>query len=152
MPLLVPPRASGRSSQEDVYKRQLPPSPSLEQLKKQAKSLLKRQQAADSGALTRIRENHPRWRNLSEEHVASSPFALADAQLVIASEYGFASWSKLQSHVKTLEAASSTAEAVASLRDAAGGRDLARLNALLDAHPELIDERGANPNLSLIHI
>ena len=102
--------------------RQLPPSPSLEQLKKQAKSLLKRQQAADSEALNRIRENHPPWRNLSEEQVAASPFALADAQLVIASEYGFASWAKLQSHVKTLEAASSTAEAVASLRDAAGKR------------------------------
>src|SRR5690349_4996078 len=122
--------------------RQLPPSPSLEQLKKQAKSLLKRQQAADSAALTRIRQNHPRWRNLSEEQVAALPFALADAQLVIAHEYGFPSWSNLQSHVKTLEAASSTAEAVASLRDAAGRGDLARLNALLDAHPELIDERG----------
>ena len=131
--------------------RQLPPSPSLEQLKKQAKSLLKRQQAADSEVLTRIRENHPRWRNLSEEQVAASPFALADAQLVIASEYGFASWSKLQSHVKTLEAASSTAEAVASLRDAAGGGDLARLNALLDAHPELIDERGGEGVRTPLH-
>ena len=88
--------------------RQLPPSPSLEQLKKQAKSLLKRQQAADSEALTRIRENHPRWRNRSEEQVAALPFTLADAQLVIASEYGFASWAKLQSHVKTLEAARCT--------------------------------------------
>jgi hypothetical protein len=56
--------------------RQLSPSHSLEQLKKQAKSLLKGQQAADSEALTRIRENHPRWRNLSEEQVAASPFAL----------------------------------------------------------------------------
>ena len=91
--------------------KQLPPSPNLEQLKKQAKSLLKRQQAADSEALTRIRENHPRWRSLLEEQVAASPFALADAQLVIASEYGFASWSKLQAHVKKPEAASSTAAA-----------------------------------------
>jgi len=131
--------------------KQLPPSPSLEQLKKQAKSLLKRQQAADSEALTRIRENHPRWRNLSKEQVAASPFVLADAQLVIASEYGFASWSKLQSHVKTLEAASSTAEAVASLRDAAGRGDLGRLNALLDAHPELIDERGGEGVRTALH-
>jgi ankyrin repeat protein len=131
--------------------RQLPPSPSLEQLKKQAKSLLKRQQAADSEALTRIRENHPRWRNLSEEQVSASPFALADVQLVIASEYGFASWSKLQSHVKTLEAAGSTAEAVASLRDAAGRGDLVRLNALLDAHPELIDERGGEGVRTPLH-
>jgi len=131
--------------------RQLPPNPSLEQLKKQAKSLLKRQQAADSEAFTRIRESHPRFRNLPEEKISASPFALADAQLVIASEYGFASWAKLQSHVKTLEAASSTAESVASLRDAAGKGDLARLNVLLDAHPELIDERGGEGARTPLH-
>jgi ankyrin repeat protein len=131
--------------------RQLPPNPSLEQLKKQAKSLLKRQQAAESEALTRIRENHPRGTNLPEKPSASSPFTLADAQLVIAREYGFASWSKLQAHVKTLEAASSTAEAVASLREAAGKGDLARLNALLDAHPELIDERGGEGVRTALH-
>ena len=131
--------------------RQLPPSPSLEQLKKQAKSLLKRQQAADSQALTRIRENHPRCKELSEEQLAASPFPLADAQLVIAREYGFASWSRLQSHVTTLEAASSTAEAVAALRDAAGKGDLARLKMLLDAHPELIDERGGEGVRTPLH-
>ncbi|MGA3090949.1 MAG: ankyrin repeat domain-containing protein [Terriglobales bacterium] len=131
--------------------RQLPPNPSLEQLKKQAKGLLKRQQAADSEALTRIREYHPRWRNLSERQVAALLFSLADAQLVIASEYGFSSWAKLQSHVKTLEAASSTAEAVASLRDAAGKGDLVRLNTLLDAHPELIDERGGEGGRTPLH-
>jgi ankyrin repeat protein len=101
--------------------------------------------------LIRIRENHPRWRNESEEQVAASPFALADAQLVIASEYGFASWAKLQSHVKTLEAASSTAEVVASLRDAAGRGDLERLKALLDAHPEFIDERGGEGVRTALH-
>lgn len=131
--------------------RQLPPRPSLEQLKRQAKSLLKHQQTADSEALTRIRESHLRWRNLSDEQIAASPFALADAQLVIASEYGFASWPRLQSHVKTLDAASATAEAVASLRDAAGRGDLARLNALLDAHPELIDERGGEGVRTALH-
>lgn len=131
--------------------KQLPPNPSLEQLKKQAKSLLKHQQAADSAALTRIREYHPRFRDRSKEQVGSSQFALADAQLVIANEYGFASWSKLQSHVKTLAAASSTAEAVASLRDAAGKGDLPRLNALLGAHPELIDERGGEGVRTALH-
>ena len=131
--------------------RQLPPSPSLEQLRKQAKSLLKRHRAADSEALTRIRENHPRWRSLREEQAAAAPFALADAQLVIASEYGFPSWSRLQSHVRTLEDATSTAEAIASLRDAAGKGDLARLNALLDAHPNLIDERGGEGVRTPLH-
>jgi len=131
--------------------RQLPPSPSLEQLRKQAKSLLKRHRAAESEALTRIRENHPHWRNLREEQTAAAPFALADAQLVIASEYGFPSWSRLQSHVRTLEDATSTAEAIASLRDAAGKGDLARLNALLDAHPNLIDERGGEGVRTALH-
>jgi ankyrin repeat protein len=130
---------------------QLPPRPNLEQLKRQAKSLLKRHQAADSAALTRISESHPRWRNLSGEQIAASPFTLADAQLVIASEYGFASWSRLQSHVKTLEAAGATAEAVASLRDAAGKDDILRLNALIDAHPELIDERGGEGVRTALH-
>lgn len=131
--------------------KQLPPNPSLEHLKKQAKSLLKRHQAADPDALTFIRENHPRWRSRLKEQIAALPFALADAQLVIATEYGFASWSRLQSHVKTLEAAISTAEAFASLRDAAGKGDLARINALLDAHPDLIDERGGEGVRTPLH-
>ena len=131
--------------------RPLPPRPSLEQLRKQAKSLLKHQQAADSPALTRIRESHPRWRNLANEQIAKSPFTLADAQFVIANEFGFASWSSLLSHLKTLQTASTTAEVVASLRDAAGRGDLARLNALVDAHPELIDERGGEGVRTALH-
>jgi len=131
--------------------RQLPPRPSLEQLRKQAKSLLKHQQAADSEALTRIRESHPRCRKLSHEQIAASPFTLADAQLVIAGEYGFSSWPTLQSHVKMLEAAGTTAAIVASLRDAAGKGDLAQLHALLDAHQELINERGGEGVRTALH-
>ena len=131
--------------------KQLPSRPSLEQLRKQAKSLLRSQQAAEPGALTRIRESHPRWRGLSDEQTSTSPFTLADAQLVIASEYGFASWSRLQSHIKTLEAAGATAETAASLRDAAGRGDLARLNTLLDLRPELIDERGGDGVRTALH-
>lgn len=131
--------------------KQLPPHPSLEQLRKQAKALLKRQQAHDSEVLTRIRENHPCWKNPSPGQSAASVFVLADAQLVIASEYGFRSWAQLQSHVRTLAAASSTAEAVRSLRDAAGKGELARLTAVLDAHPELIDERGGEGVRTALH-
>src|SRR5262249_9388225 len=52
---------------------------------------------------------------------------------------------------KTLEAAGSTAEMIASLRDAAGKGDLARLDTLLDAHPELIDERGGEGVRTALH-
>ncbi|HEY1578383.1 MAG TPA: ankyrin repeat domain-containing protein [Terracidiphilus sp.] len=131
--------------------RQLPSRASLEQLKKQAKSLLKRQRSAESDTLTRIRDSHPRWKKLSDQQLAASPFSLADAQCVIAKEYGFASWSKLQSHVKMLDAAGTTAEVVASLREAAGKGDLAQLNSLLDANPELIDERGGEGVRTALH-
>src|SRR5579871_1045601 len=131
--------------------KQLPAHPSLEQLRKQAKSLLKQHRAFDSEALTRICESHPRRRSLSHEEIAGAPFTLADAQLVIANEYGFASWSHLRSQVEILEAASTAAEVVASMREAAGRGDLTRLNALLDAHPELINERGGEGVRTALH-
>lgn len=129
--------------------KQLPPRPRLEQLRKQAKALLRAQQAGDPDALKRMRENHPRFK--SDEQMAAAPFALADAQLVIAREHGFASWPRLQAHVKALESATTEAEVVAALRDAAGKGELARLNALLDAHPELIDERGGEGVRTALH-
>lgn len=131
--------------------KQLPPRPNREQLRKQAKSLLKRSQAGDSEATIRIRQSHPRLQKLTRDQLAKLPLTLADAQMAIASEYGFASWSKLQAHVKTLEAAGTTSEIIASLRDAAGRGDRARINALLDAHPELIDERGGEGMRTALH-
>src|SRR5580704_9403005 len=76
-------------------KKQLPSRPNLEQLKKQAKDLLKLHNASDSEALGRVAEHHPCG-------AADSRFALADAQLVIAREYGFESWPKLKIHVEAL--------------------------------------------------
>ena len=131
--------------------RQLPPRANLEQLKKQAKSLLKRKEASEPESLSRIRESLPRLSKLSDQQLTASPFSLADAQFVIAHEYGFASWAKLQSHVKMLEEAGTTAGIVALLRDAAGKGDLLRLNKLLDAHPELIDERGGEGVRTALH-
>ena len=70
--------------------RPLPPRPSLEFERKEAKALLRRLRAADPAALARARERHPAID-------ASQPvrIRLADAQLVIAREYGFASWPRL---------------------------------------------------------
>ena len=130
---------------------QLPARANLEQLRKQAKLLLKRQQAAEPDALARIGASHPQWKNLAKEEGGAASFVLADAQLVIAREYGFASWPALQSHLKTLEAASTTAEVMAAMRRAAGAGDLTRLCALLDAHPELMDERGGEGVRTALH-
>ena len=131
--------------------RQLPARPNLEQLKKQAKSLLKGQQSASSETLTRIRENHPRYRRSSAAAIANSIFKLADAQLAIAREYGFESWAKLKAEVARRKPDFSIAENVAALRDAAGRGDIAGLNKMLDDYPELIDEPGGEGVRTALH-
>jgi hypothetical protein len=80
--------------------KQLPSRPSLEQLKKQAKSLLKGYRALDPNVLNLVREHHPRWRNSSETATRNARFTLADAQLVVAREYGFQTWSKMKTHAE----------------------------------------------------
>ena len=74
----------------------LPERPSLEQLRKQAKELLKGFRDGDGATVARFQSLHPR--SLSEKRVA-----LADAQLVLAREYGFPSWAKLKHHVESLQ-------------------------------------------------
>src|SRR4051794_37431181 len=75
--------------------RALPPNPSLEQLKHQAKDLLKAARDRDLQALLRIEQFLPN---------RSGAATLADAQLVIAREYGFASWPKLKRQTEALVA------------------------------------------------
>jgi ankyrin repeat protein len=77
----------------------LPPRPSLEQLRKQAKELLRDLRRGDATAVARLRTHGARTaRNAPLESIA-----LADAQFILAREYGFPSWAKLKRHVQSLE-------------------------------------------------
>ena len=80
--------------------RPLPPNPSLEHLKYQAKDLLRGIAANDPGAAQRIREFHPGWTQASDEEVFRASFRLSDAQLAIAREYGFANWTRLKRRIE----------------------------------------------------
>ena len=80
--------------------RALPPNPSLEHLKYQAKDLLKGLAARDPAVAQRVREFHPEWTKASDREIFAAPFRLADAQLAIAREYGFASWARLKRRVE----------------------------------------------------
>ena len=80
----------------------LPDRPNLDQLKNQAKDLLKGHNARDPEALRRIQANHPRLGASSAHEIQASRVTLSGAQLVIAREYGFASWPKLKAHVESL--------------------------------------------------
>ena len=84
----------------------LPDKPSLEWLRKQAKRRLDEMRAA---------------------HTTGEPPQLADAQFVIAKDYGFPSWRALKAHIDAL-----TVDG--QLFEAAKNGDVAALTALLDTH------------------
>jgi len=71
----------------------LPSRPSLGQLRKQAKELVQQLRIGDPAATDRLRQYKP---NVSEP-------ILADAQFVLAREYGFESWPKLVHHIQAAQ-------------------------------------------------
>lgn len=81
---------------------QLPPKLSLEQLKKQAKALLKAHQSGEPAACTRTKASFSRLSRSPESEISSAAFSLRDAQLVVAREWGFESWPNLKRYVETL--------------------------------------------------
>jgi len=80
--------------------RPLPPKPSLQHLKHQAKDLLQHHAERRPDAAQRIREFHPRFRNASDAEIFAAPVKLSDAQLTIARESGFPSWPRLKQHIE----------------------------------------------------
>ena len=79
--------------------RVLPPNPSLEHLKKQAKALLRAFRAQDVDAHARFREALPRLASADDRVVRQVKVSLQEAQLVLAHEYGFGHWQQLALHV-----------------------------------------------------
>ena len=114
--------------------KSLPPRPNLEQLKKQAKELLKSFKSGDAAALQRIRENHPDYSRSSPSEIRAVSLPLHDAQLVIAREYGFASWPQLKERVESLAGAGDPVEAITAAMKA---NDATLLEQVLERHPEL---------------
>jgi hypothetical protein len=79
--------------------RSLPARPSLDQLKRQAKELQRAQREGKSSAAARIVAHHPRFKGHSPQAALARPLATADAQLVLAREYGFGNWAQLKHRV-----------------------------------------------------
>lgn len=88
----------------------LPARPDLDQLRHQAKDLLRAAKSGDAAALARIR-------------TVSDRLMLATAQLTVARTYGFPSWRRLKTEV--------------SRREILNSRDVGRLTALIADEPSL---------------
>ena len=110
--------------------RGLPAQPHLDVPKQQARELLRQCKAKSTDALDRIRRQHPRFYT-ADDDVISSRLKLSDAQLVIAREYGFASWSQLKQRITDHTAAQLIDKAIRS-------NDARSVTQLLTAYPNLL--------------
>jgi ankyrin repeat protein len=123
--------------------RSLPSRPSLTQLKLQAKELHRAHGERQRAAAARVAAHHPRLKAQSLQAVLDGPLSLADAQLVLAREYGFHAWSQLKHYVETADRLAQLAshprfnEAVHALDYG----DLESLRILIAADPELVHAR-----------
>lgn len=111
--------------------RRLPGDPSLEHLKNQARTLQRQIRAADPQATATVREFHPRFALAAGRSPQLASFPLSAAQLVIARQYGFASWNRLRQHAEVI------------IRPVASPRELARAFELIGARtaPTLAQDR-----------
>lgn len=110
--------------------RGLPDQPHLDVPKREARELLVLWRERPADALERIRARHPKFRDL-DAAAADATFKLADAQLVIAREYGFSSWPELKRRIEGNAAA-------AELLRAIHADDRASTVRLLREHPALL--------------
>jgi hypothetical protein len=99
--------------------RHLPVRPDLDQLKHQAKDLLRGIRRGDPSAIEELREHHP-------GRVEPPDARLADAQLALARSYAVASWPRLVLACRVIDAI---------WRD-----DVAALRRIIVKHPQLLHE------------
>lgn len=111
----------------------LPANPSLESDRKRAKALLKAVRARDAEAVAAFGEHHPRYGAAPD--AAPDSAKLADAQLVVARRYGFASWPQWKQFVDTRRL--DRAAQASALVEAVCSDDVRKARVLLDADPGL---------------
>jgi len=155
--------------------RHLPDSPDPDQLRRQAKELLRAARTADPTALSRFRAL-PSLQRTSDDDLSRSALALHDAQSVIAREHGFPSWNALLEHVeeRTLDFDSAARELVEAATDGRSSRaerllglharltratfytalvagDVATVESHLAKRPELVHARGGPRSWEPLH-
>lgn len=119
--------------------KSLPPRPSLESLRKQAKKLARDIAAGDADAVARARAHLPRVGVLTQRN----------AQLVIAREYGYAGWKDLAAEVSR-RLGHDLDRAVAQARRVIHDNDVERLKQLLADYPALLSWHGEGDDGGLL--
>ena len=78
----------------------LPPHPTLEALKKQAKQLLAAHRSGDAAICSQLRAI-PCFAEATEADILAAKLPLADAQFAVARSYGFDTWAALKERVQS---------------------------------------------------
>jgi uncharacterized protein (TIGR03067 family) len=89
-------------------KKTLPARPNLDHLRRQAKALLSALESREQEAVQTILKHLPAAKAMTEAKVMETHFRLADAQLAIARQNGFAGWPHLARHVDQLRSLEGT--------------------------------------------
>ena len=156
----------------------LPPRPSLDQYRKRAKDLVKAARSNDADA---VRQWASAWletlATLHDEPITpfvqgsidraageierrvrehrsrrADPFALSDAQFLVAQAHGFASWAAFSAHLEGLAFSGSDAREFEAAADAVVAGDLTTLDAMLTANPSLVRARSPRTHrATLLH-
>ena len=93
--------------------------PNLENLKKQAKLVLRWHRDRYYPVAAQIRTVLPRFRNMTDAEVLAQSFKLSDAQQLVARQHGFDSWQALKTGCSTMP---DQAEQIASKAIIAGAQ------------------------------
>jgi hypothetical protein len=75
--------------------------PNLENLKKQAKLILRWHREGHYPVAVQIREHLPRFLNMPDSEILAASFKLGDAQEMVARQQGFDSWQALKTGLST---------------------------------------------------
>jgi hypothetical protein len=75
--------------------------PNLENLKKQAKLILRWHRESHYPVAAQIREHLPRFLNIPDSEILAASFKLSDAQEMVARQQGFDSWQALKAGLST---------------------------------------------------
>src|SRR5207248_8917591 len=75
--------------------------PNLENLKKQAKLILRWHRERHYPVAAQIRGHMPRFQNMPDSEILAASFKLSDAQEMVARQHGFDSWQALKTGVST---------------------------------------------------
>ncbi len=103
-------------------------------------------------ALDTVRWNHPRFRALSGDALRGEPFALADAERVVARLHHFDSWDALAEFARVVASDDEDVVRFERAADAVIAGDETALSGLLTAHPELATQRSTRAHhATLLH-